>query len=89
MKRIVPGVIATGAPALASIAGARRGYVVEVDRRAAIDLALSAARPGDTVLIAGKGHEDYQIVGTTKHPFDDRIEASNAIHRALASRGGV
>jgi|CXWL01.1.fsa_nt_gi UDP-N-acetylmuramoyl-L-alanyl-D-glutamate--2,6-diaminopimelate ligase len=47
-------------------------YEVIPDRRQAIDAALRAARPGDTVLIAGKGHEDYQIIGTQKHHFDDR-----------------
>lgn len=49
------------------------------DRRAAIREAIGIARPGDTVLIAGKGHEDYQIVGTVKHPFDDRKVAADAI----------
>jgi UDP-N-acetylmuramoyl-L-alanyl-D-glutamate--2,6-diaminopimelate ligase len=42
------------------------------DRREAIALALSLARPGDTVLLAGKGHETYQVVGTVKQPFDER-----------------
>ena len=45
---------------------------VEPDRRSAIALAIRQARPGDIVLIAGKGHEDYQIVGDTILPFDDR-----------------
>lgn len=48
---------------------------VETDRRAAIQLALSVALPGDVVLLAGKGHEDYQIIGEHKHPFDDRLVA--------------
>ncbi|HEX5632145.1 MAG TPA: cyanophycin synthetase, partial [Gemmatimonadales bacterium] len=43
-----------------------------VDRREAIRAALDAARPGDTVLLAGKGHETYQIIGTVKQPFDER-----------------
>src|SRR5213593_4422774 len=42
------------------------------DRREAIALALELARPGDTILLAGKGHETYQIVGTEKQPFDER-----------------
>ena len=42
------------------------------DRREAIALAMSLARPGDTVLLAGKGHETYQVVGTVKQPFDER-----------------
>jgi len=46
----------------------------EVDRRSAIARALSMAGPGDVVLIAGKGHEDYQVVGTTKTHLDDREE---------------
>jgi UDP-N-acetylmuramoyl-L-alanyl-D-glutamate--2,6-diaminopimelate ligase len=44
----------------------------EVDRRRAIALALSLAAPTDTILLAGKGHETYQVVGTEKQPFDER-----------------
>jgi UDP-N-acetylmuramoyl-L-alanyl-D-glutamate--2,6-diaminopimelate ligase len=55
------------------------GYCVVPDRRAAIELALACARAGDAVLIAGKGHEDYQIVGTEKRSFDDRLEAGRAL----------
>jgi UDP-N-acetylmuramoyl-L-alanyl-D-glutamate--2,6-diaminopimelate ligase len=51
--------------------GSRPHYRV-VERRAAIGQALELARLGDTVLLAGKGHETYQIIGTTKHPFDER-----------------
>jgi UDP-N-acetylmuramoyl-L-alanyl-D-glutamate--2,6-diaminopimelate ligase len=43
-----------------------------VDRLAAIHAALEAGRPGDTVLLAGKGHETYQVLGTTRVPFDER-----------------
>ncbi|HEY2105998.1 MAG TPA: UDP-N-acetylmuramoyl-L-alanyl-D-glutamate--2,6-diaminopimelate ligase [Candidatus Binataceae bacterium] len=55
-------------------AGLKRGvgYLVEPDRRAAIGLALSIAAAGDIIVIAGKGHEDYQIIGTRKFHFDDR-----------------
>jgi UDP-N-acetylmuramoyl-L-alanyl-D-glutamate--2,6-diaminopimelate ligase len=42
------------------------------DRRAAIALAIAGAGPGDVILLAGKGHETYQIRGTVKHPFDER-----------------
>lgn len=45
---------------------------VEADRRKATRLALDLMRPGDAMLIAGKGHEDYQIVGTVKHPYSDQ-----------------
>lgn len=54
-------------------------FSVEPDRKRAIEHALSLAHPGDSVLIAGKGHEDYQIIGTTKHPFDDRAVARQAL----------
>jgi UDP-N-acetylmuramoyl-L-alanyl-D-glutamate--2,6-diaminopimelate ligase len=53
--------------------------VIEVDRRAAIRRAMADAQEGDVVLIAGKGHENYQILGTTKHHFDDVEEATAAI----------
>jgi UDP-N-acetylmuramoyl-L-alanyl-D-glutamate--2,6-diaminopimelate ligase len=43
-----------------------------LDRREAIESAIRMAEEGDVVVIAGKGHEDYQIVGTIKHHFDDR-----------------
>lgn len=68
----------------AALATAPRGYVVEVDRRAAIRLAMDAAQPGDVVLIAGKGHEDYQIIGKTKIHFDDREEAARALPPLLS-----
>ena len=51
------------------------------DRRSAIVAALSDAGPDDVVLIAGKGHENYQIVGTVKHPFDDVHECQRALGR--------
>ena len=51
------------------------GYCIVPDRREAIEVALRCAERGDVVLIAGKGHEDYQIVGAEKRPFDDRAEA--------------
>lgn len=78
---IVPGAEAAGRRRLEATeaqAGAD-GFVVEVDRRRAIELAVRCARPGDVILIAGKGHEDYQIVGTEKIHFDDLEEARRAL----------
>ncbi len=54
---------------------ASKGYTVQPDRRKAIRLAILSARPGDIVLIAGKGHEPYQILGTQKIPFSDSLVA--------------
>ncbi|MCA9595122.1 MAG: UDP-N-acetylmuramoyl-L-alanyl-D-glutamate--2,6-diaminopimelate ligase [Myxococcales bacterium] len=60
-------------------------YEVELNRAAAIERAVLAAAPGDVILIAGKGHEPYQIIGATRRDFDDRVEAK----RALALRRGA
>ncbi len=65
------------------LAGVRRVknalYTVVPDRREAIKQAISSADPGDVVLIAGKGHEDYQIIGSRRLHFDDREEAMVAL----------
>ncbi len=53
--------------------------IVQSDRALAILNAIMIAKPGDGVLIAGKGHEDYQILGTEKIHFDDREQAKNAL----------
>ena len=51
-----------------------KGYTIIRDRREAIRIAVSLVKPGDILLIAGKGHEDYQIIGNKKHHFSDREE---------------
>jgi UDP-N-acetylmuramoyl-L-alanyl-D-glutamate--2,6-diaminopimelate ligase len=58
-------------------------YLIEPDREKAIGLAMDEARAGDIVLLAGKGHENYQILADRTFEFDDRIEA----RRALRQRG--
>ncbi len=61
----------------------RENLFVEPDRRRAIAGAISMANKGDVVLIAGKGHEDYQIIGTVKHHFSDRevVQEFMAVHK--------
>jgi UDP-N-acetylmuramoyl-L-alanyl-D-glutamate--2,6-diaminopimelate ligase len=54
-----------------------------VDRRQAIAHALAMAQPQDTIVIAGKGHEDYQIIGRTRHHFDDREVVREALRNRL------
>ena len=71
--------------------GAKAGggaYVIEPDRRAAIRAAVREARPGDVVVIAGKGHETGQEFADQTVPFDDRLVAAEEL-RALAGSGGA
>ena len=68
LRDVEPGLRAAGKP-----------YLKITDRRAAIGRAVGEARAGDIVVIAGKGHEDYQIIGTEKHHFDDREVALEAL----------
>jgi UDP-N-acetylmuramoyl-L-alanyl-D-glutamate--2,6-diaminopimelate ligase len=65
----------------AGLSRPERAAIIE-DRRTAIEHAVGEAAPADVVLVAGKGHEDYQIVGRGKRHFDDREE----VRRALARR---
>ena len=72
---------------LAGFADASRVGVVP-DRRAAIEGAVAMAGEADVVLVAGKGHEAYQIVGTVRHAFSDRQVAAEALVRRAAVLGG-
>lgn len=72
----------------AIVAGATGGNLFErcEPRREAIQRAIKRASSGDVVVIAGKGHEPYQEVGHTRYPFDDRVEARNALKGCLVHR---
>jgi UDP-N-acetylmuramoyl-L-alanyl-D-glutamate--2,6-diaminopimelate ligase len=63
--------------------------LVEPDRALAIELAVQRALPGDVVLIAGKGHEDYQEVQGSKRPFSDRDQAAQALARRAMPSGAA
>jgi UDP-N-acetylmuramoyl-L-alanyl-D-glutamate--2,6-diaminopimelate ligase len=88
IEQIVGGIRPLGVKELSSTEVAtgfsEKGYTVIESRAEAIRTAINAVAKGDIILIAGKGHEDYQIIGTQKHHFDDREEAS----RACATRAG-
>jgi UDP-N-acetylmuramoyl-L-alanyl-D-glutamate--2,6-diaminopimelate ligase len=66
---------------LEGIGGYKGKYIVEPDREKAIAIAIDSAKEGDIIVLAGKGHEDYQIIGKTKHHFDDREMARKYIAR--------
>ncbi len=66
-----------------------RGYVTEPDRRSAIELGILVSSPGDAILIAGKGHETYQIIGRETIPFDDRMVAETALKRFVEQQRGA
>jgi UDP-N-acetylmuramoyl-L-alanyl-D-glutamate--2,6-diaminopimelate ligase len=76
LRDIEPGLRAAG-----------RDYLKMADRRAAIRRAIEEARAGDIVVIAGKGHEDYQIIGTEKQHFDDREVALEALKEREGGKG--
>lgn len=76
-EAILPPLRASGTP-----------HVVELDRALAIERAVLQAKPGDAVLLAGKGHETYQIFGVERVPFDDRTHARAALRRRRARSGG-
>jgi UDP-N-acetylmuramoyl-L-alanyl-D-glutamate--2,6-diaminopimelate ligase len=76
---------ATAVASEAALSSAARGYLICTDRRRAIASAVAAARPGDSVLIAGKGHEKVQVIGGRREPFDDVAEAESALRARGAS----
>lgn len=75
IAEVETGLTASGRARIDRADSSSRGYLVEPDRRRAIATAIRAAFPGDAVVIAGKGHEDYQLVGARVLPFDDRVVA--------------
>lgn len=81
IQDIVPGVLEAGR--------SPEEYLVEPDRRRAIEKAVALARPGDVLLLAGKGHETYQDFGKYRIHFDDREVAREAVARTLGSRQEV
>lgn len=66
------------------LASGVKPYAVQLDRRAAIELAVSKAQAGDVVLIAGKGHEDYQVIGHEKIHLSDVEEVKNSLKKKYA-----
>ena len=69
---------------LPGMAEGKGRYEVVVDRREAIARAIQLAQPGDSILLAGKGHEDYQIIGTEKRYFDDAAIAAQELEKAFS-----
>ncbi len=61
-------------------------HIVIPDRKEAIRAATKKAKGGDTVLIAGKGHETYQTIGATSYPFDDRVVTRELLNELVAGR---
>jgi UDP-N-acetylmuramoyl-L-alanyl-D-glutamate--2,6-diaminopimelate ligase len=92
MAEIETGVRAQGLPffkTLAQCAGnCTGGYTSVVDRGEALRMAIDYAGVGDVVYIAGKGHEDYQILGNKRIDFDDRIVAAEALERRKQKERG-
>jgi len=83
LKDVEPGLASLQRVDADALDATDASYAMIPDRRRAIEVAIGIAQPGDTVVIAGKGHEDYQIIGPDRLHFDDREEA----RRALLARG--
>ena len=85
IEQIETGIKETGIPRFfGSDVPGEKCYTKEIDRRRAIEIALSLARPGDVVFIGGKGHETYQLIGSTKHPFDDRLVVRDYFEKQIS-----
>ncbi|MGE4558954.1 MAG: UDP-N-acetylmuramoyl-L-alanyl-D-glutamate--2,6-diaminopimelate ligase, partial [Desulfobulbus sp.] len=100
ISEIIPGVEKSGKPrqaasALLTATVPGQGFAVIANRHDAIAVACSLAAPADSILIAGKGHENYQIAGGERHFFDDCREAANGLlhwngrHLLAATKGQV
>lgn len=76
---ILAGMAGSPRASAGELRDADKALHVEIDRAVAIERAILAARPEDVVLVAGKGHEDYQIIGKEKRPFDDVAECKKAL----------
>ncbi len=86
IDEILPGIKMSGARELHGMSKAKRGYKVEKSRKQAIEMAVAEANPGDVILIAGKGHEDYQILGDSRIHFDDREIAAKALASGIPGK---
>ncbi len=91
LEQIRAGAVNAGGKELneAEAAGAEEGFIVIPDRRAAIEFAGNLAEEGDLLLVAGKGHEDYQILGTEKIHFDDREELYRVLNESAIIGGEI
>ncbi|MBI5523597.1 MAG: UDP-N-acetylmuramoyl-L-alanyl-D-glutamate--2,6-diaminopimelate ligase [Desulfarculus sp.] len=88
MAMIEPGLIEAGSRPATGLDGAQApAHVQEPDRAQAIEKAIIAAQAGDVVLIAGKGHEDYQEIAGVKRHFDDREQAAQALAQRATRQG--
>jgi len=78
VEEIEKGMLDSGVEKWGANSHPGKGYFLEVDRRKAIRKAVAMAEERDVVLIAGKGHEDYQVIGCERRPFSDQEEAARA-----------
>jgi len=86
ISEIIPGLEKGGLRRMSAgkAKAGEKGYLVEVDRKAAIELAAQLAKQGDLIVVAGKGHEPYQEIDGERHPFNDRAVAEAALQAPRA-----